>query len=86
MRNERPWLASLLALVAFLASVPACRPPPAVEVCIVGESGCVCSDPRLPDGAQDYTLTFEQCRNFIARSPESEQTIRRWVVENCRGN
>jgi hypothetical protein len=53
-------------------------------VCLLGEVGCVCSDPRLPAGAQDYILTFEECRNYIARSPESEEILRRWALENCR--
>ena len=82
MRNARLWLASSLASVVFLGS--GCRTAPIVEVCLLGEAGCVCSDPRLPAGAQDYVLTFEECRNYIARSPESEEILRRWALENCR--
>lgn len=85
MKNVRLSRAIWLALGCFLGvSAPACRTPPLTEVCIVGDAGCVCSDPRRPDGEQDYVLTFEECRNFVARSPESEQILRRWALENCR--
>lgn len=85
MKNARLSPVSWLVWVAFLGvSLPACRTPPLTEVCIVGDSGCVCSDPRRAEGEQEYVLSFEECRNFVARSPESEQILRRWALENCR--
>ena len=53
------------------------------EVCIVGDSGCICHDPRLDESARDYVLTFAECANFIARSPDSERIIREWALRNC---
>ncbi len=86
MKNERSWPVSWLAWVAFLGvSLSGCRSVPITEVCLVGDAGCVCSDPRRPEGEQEYILSFEECRNFVARSPESEKLLRRWALENCRG-
>lgn len=86
MKNARRSPASLLAWAVILgASLPACRSVPITEVCLVGDVGCVCNDPRRPEGTQDYILTFEECQNFVARSPESEQILRRWALDNCRG-
>lgn len=61
-----------------------CRTMPMTETCLIGDAGCLCIDPRLPDGEQEYTLTFEDCKNYVARSAESEIKIIEWMGEHCR--
>jgi hypothetical protein len=72
------------SLIIASLSLSACKNVPEVETCIVGDGECICFDPRLPQGKQDYVLTLEECRNFIARSSESEMQILHWMERHCR--
>lgn len=71
--------------VACLSIVTAsCRTLPVTETCLIGDAGCLCVDPRRPDGEQEYTLTFEECKNYVARSIESEIQIAEWMEAHCK--
>ena len=61
-----------------------CRTMPVTETCLIGDAGCLCIDPRRPDGEQEYTLTFDECRNYVARSAESEIKIIEWLEAHCK--
>ena len=79
---------SFLKLAFFLAASLSwfgCRTPPLVETCLIGDDGCICSDPRKPEGEQDYTLSWDECRNYVARSADSELLLRQWGERNCNG-
>lgn len=79
---------NLQTLGIFLLSallLNGCRSAPITEICIVGDDGCLCFDPRLAPEHQEYSLTFPQCKNFVARSPDSEARIREWASRNCKG-
>lgn len=84
MKNAKPWQKGSLSLGFFLAvSFAGCKSLPVTEVCIIGDSSCICVDPRKPEPEREYELTFEQCRNYVARSPQSEKIIRDWAARNC---
>ena len=63
--------------------------------CMVGESGCVCFDPRLPECpgeitatvplCRNYVLSFEQCRNYIVYHPSEYDTLQEWISDTCFG-
>lgn len=70
---------------AFGRHTPIPYTQPARVSCMVGESGCVCFDPRLPVEEQHYTLSFEACRNYIAFDPSEYDTLQEWISRTCYG-
>lgn len=56
---------------------------PKGEVCLVSDTlpGCICASPERPDG---YDKPLEECRNYIAISPEYWQRIDEYVVNHCK--
>jgi hypothetical protein len=70
---------------AFGRRTPIPYTQPVRESCMVGEAGCVCFDPRRPEGEQHYTLSFEACRNYIAYHPSEYDTLQEWISRTCYG-
>lgn len=54
---------------------------PKVPTCMVGDGGCVCYDPIAQ---LDFTLTFEQCKNYIVYSPDNWNVINDWMERSCK--
>ncbi len=84
----------MLSACLILSAVSSCahgfgrpaRPKqPPRELCILGDSGCVCFDPRLPADRQTYILPYEQCRNYVATNPVDYDAHQEWVSRNCFG-
>lgn len=84
-------LAACLILSAGCSSTahgfgrPARPKQPPRELCILGNSGCVCFDPRLPEEQQSYILPYEQCLNYVATNPVDYDTHQEWISRNCHG-
>lgn len=76
--------AASLFVVCLSIALASCRTLPEVETCLIGDAGCLCIDPRLPEGEREYTLTFDECRNYVARSAESEVKILEWMEAHCK--
>lgn len=90
-----------LNLSAALFTVPSCafalgRKPPALdqppaELCILGDSGCVCFDPRLPVGQQTYIRKYGApessggCLNYQATNITDYNAKQDWIRQNCWG-
>lgn len=56
-----------------------------VELCIIGDHGCICRDERRANAI--YGKTFKECVNYIATNPRDYAEMRRWtedIVENLR--
>lgn len=58
---------------------------PPREVCVIGDAGCLCFDPRLPVDQQSYRRTFAECVNYIATNPVDYDAGQEWVARNCFG-
>ncbi len=78
---------SLFALFAILLgscnSVP--KSFPKGPGCILGDAGCICFDPTLPEGKQRYEIAYgaEGCLNNVATTPLQYAKIREWVGRHC---
>lgn len=68
MKIEGFWRKGWLCLFVVLLSC--CTRPPDGPVGIMGDSGCVYHDESLPEERRDYVLSFEDCKNHIATSPD----------------
>jgi hypothetical protein len=86
------WLVGFLSLSVGLGSCAAFglggpKPPrqPPRELCILGDSGCICFDPRLPEGKQSYVLTYAECRNYVATNPADYDAGQEWISRQCFG-
>lgn len=64
--------------IASLALLISCAGGPNIARCTIGSSGCICFDPRLPEDKQHFVLTFEQCRNYVAVSPDDAKEYADW--------
>lgn len=91
-RTGLKWFVACLSLSVGLGSCAAFglgkpRPPrqPPREICILGDTGCVCFDPRLPEGQQSYVRPYPECRNYIATNPIDYDAGQEWVSRNCFG-
>lgn len=84
MKNVRSLSVSLLVTLAILLSgASKCSTkPPQIERCLIGDSGCICFDPRLPSGQREYTLSFKECLNYIATNPDDYMTAQEWCANN----
>lgn len=58
---------------------------PPRELCVVGDAGLVCFDPRLPVDKQSYVLPFPESVNYIATNPVDYDAGQEWVARNCLG-
>jgi hypothetical protein len=77
-------LGALCLLILSSILLSGCRGSmPPIELCIVGDSGCICNDPRLPVGRQEYVISFSECRNYIATNPKDYQDTQEWVIQRC---
>lgn len=81
MKNVKLWFVTYLSGLLLLNG---CKTLPEVENCLIGDAGCICLDRRLEEGSQSYILTFDECRNYVARSIDSEKEIHLWIKENCK--
>ncbi len=72
----------ILPLSFVLASCKS--PPPLTELCIVGDSGLLCIDKRLPEGQQEYVKPFAESVNYIATNPDDYDAIQNWILRRCR--
>lgn len=63
--------------------------PPVVELCVIGENGCICTDKRMP--VPTYGKSMKECLNYLATNPRDYAEIRRWTeeivsdLEKCEG-
>lgn len=90
-RTAWTWLSALV----FWSSVSSCaafglgraRQPvqPPREICVVGDAGCLCFDPRLPVDKQSYVRSFADCRNYIGTNPMDYDGQQAWISQNCYG-
>ncbi len=71
-----------LFLVLSVLVLSGCKTFPVKPVCLVGDSGCVCHDARLPKPQQDYTLPFDKCLNYVCTDPDSYIDMRLWVLRH----
>jgi hypothetical protein len=81
MNNAKKLLVVWLATGIFLSG---CLNRPEAEICVLGDAGCICHDPRLPKEQQDYTRTFKECINYIATNPDDYQAGEEWVLRHCK--
>jgi hypothetical protein len=82
--------------------VSGCKnPPPPSELCIVGQAGLLCSDPRLKNGQMPtncercepvegvenaYLRPFDpESLNYIATNVSDYQRTQEWVIRRCGG-
>lgn len=90
-RTALRWLAAclLLSSVTSCAALGFGRPArpvqPPRELCILGDSGCLCFDPRLPVDQQSYLRSFSDCRNYVATNPMDYDSQQEWISRNCNG-
>ena len=70
-------LKNLLILCVLVLS--ACTKPPKGPIGLIGDRGCVMND-LLKDPA-DYLLSFPECVNHIATTPDYDRILRRAYVE-----
>ena len=86
MLKGKNFLKSFLILIAInLAGCPA-HGPPLIEECILGDAGCLCYDPRLPKEEQEYTLVYEDCKNYIATNPSDYDEMSQYVDNLSKEN
>ena len=73
-------LVLLLSLISFV-SCKHLPPKPVTELCVNGDAGCICNDPRLPEGEQNYMVPYDQegCLNNISMTPESYRLYQEWA-------
>lgn len=83
MKRGQNLLKNFLISGTIFLSIGCHSLPPKVELCIIGNAGCICHDDRLPVGEQDYVRTFEQCVNYIATNPVDYQTMQEYFVRKC---
>jgi hypothetical protein len=79
MKSARRWQSACLLSLAVCLSLTGCKTAPKIEVCIIGDAGLLCFDPRKPDGEREYTRTYLQSYNYIATNPHDFQTL----IEYC---
>lgn len=96
MKRDKRFYAGLLICAALALSGAKCAiRPPMIELCINGDAGCICSDPRLepgdfPEGAtplpggREYLRPYKQCLNYIGTSPSDYDLLEQWSVRKCR--
>lgn len=58
-----------------------CLTPQPGPMCIVGESGCLCSDPTKDPS--DYELSFPNCVNFVVTTAQYFRKLRDWYARRC---
>ncbi len=66
-------------LTLFVLALSACGKPPKGPIGIIGTAGCLMNDPRRdPPG---YDLTFAECKDHIATTPDYDRIIRKAYVD-----
>lgn len=64
---------------------------PVREVCVLGESGCMCFDPRLDPEKQSYIRPYDKkfteggCLDFVATNIIDYDAGEEWIAKNCFG-
>lgn len=74
--------ASSCAALGFGRKQPT-QPPK--ELCIIGDAGCLCFDPRMPPEQGSYTRPFPECVNYIATNPMDYDAQQAWIAAQCWG-
>jgi len=73
----------MMILVPFLLScLTSCNDPdqrPVGELCLIGNQGCVCNDPRKTP--PNYVISFDECLNFIATNPYDYQRLMDFISD-----
>ena len=74
---------NLLGVSTILLILSACNhyEPPKTELCVFGDSGGICTDPRKPRGEREYTLQFPDMLNYICTGPEDWDYSKQWWLE-----
>ena len=74
---------NLLGVLITLLILSSCKHyvPPKAEVCIYGDAGGICNDPRKPKGERDYILLHADMLNYIMTSPEDWDEQRQWWLD-----
>lgn len=96
MRTALHWLVVSLSLSAASSELAhgfgSKRPArPAREVCVLGESGCLCFDARLDEDKRSYIRPYTKkftdggCLDFIATNPVDYDAGEEWIARNCFG-
>ena len=91
----------IFGIILLASAISACKnPPPPSELCIIGDAGLLCNDPRLKDGqlpadcpecdvvdgvAKTYLRPFAQSVNYIATNVSDYQRTQEWVIRRCGG-
>jgi hypothetical protein len=68
-----------------LGKKPPALEQPQEELCVLGDGGCLCFDPRLPAEQQSYVLSFSECKNHIATNVTDYNAKQDWIRANCWG-
>lgn len=68
-----------------LGKKPPALEQPEAEVCVLGDSGCICFDPRLPVDQQSYVRSFQECKNYVATNVTDYNAKQDWIRANCWG-
>jgi hypothetical protein len=79
------WFVVLCATTLLCLTVSGCRHLqtfPQVPRCLIGEAGLICYDPKEDE---DFILSFDEGRNYIAVSPESYEIIKEWIERRLHG-
>jgi hypothetical protein len=90
----------ILGIILLASAISACKnPPPPSELCIVGEAGLFCNDPRLKNGQMPldcpscqpvedientYLRPFDSSLNYIATNVSDYQRFQEYVIRRCR--
>ncbi len=53
--------------------------PPKIELCIIGDAGLICNDPRLESDVRDYTIPIEDAKNYLCTNPDDYNTLQKWM-------
>lgn len=72
---------SLLSFGTLCLSACGRFPPPNTELCLIGDSGVLCIDKRLPEDKQEYTVKFKDAVNMICLTPDSYGLLLEWGLK-----
>jgi len=79
MLKDGFYFGSLLSFATLCLSCGS-NPPPNTELCLVGDSGVLCIDRRLPEGQQEYVVSFPNAVNMVCLSPDSYGALLEWAM------
>ncbi len=79
------WFVVLFATILPCLALSSCRTVssfPKVERCLIGDEGLLCYDPKEDE---NYVLSFEESKNYVAISPESYEILKEWIERRLHG-